>query len=797
MTTTPRGTCNRTRRAVPRTAVRSLCAFLALAGVLVVVHSGGPIAPPLFGAGVSAHAETVEMQTPTFSISDVSGAEADARKTFTFTVSLSGAAPGVEHRVTYRTADGTATGPTLTRTTAAPISIPIIGTATPYPATVNVAGLGGTIEDVAVRLEGLTHTYPEDLDILLVGPGGQRAMFMSDVGGWNDVTNVALTFQDGAPPPSPTQLVTGTFSPSNFAAIESLPAPAPPGPYPTPLSAFQGTDPNGVWQVFIEDDFTTDIGTMSAISLIFSLSGTGDYIPTEGELIFPPGVTSLPVTITIKGDTAVEPTETFFVNLSSPVNAVVGDAQGTATIFNDDGPGVPTAVGDSYAVVFNTPLTVPAPGVLANDDARQGGAMTAMLVRNVEHGTLSLNPNGGFTYTATPGYAGPDSFVYRATTMNGGSNDALVTLAVSVPSSVNDAFMASGNTPLGVPAPGVLGNDNANGGGSMTAALVAPPANGTVTLNGDGSFVYVPALNFLGVDTFTYQAATARGAGSVATVSITVVPPTTIQAPTGLIVDSVVGNRVRLRFVPPLLGPPPTGYMLKGGLQPNQVLAAFPTGNAAPIFTFIAPTGSFFIRMHSLAGTAESGPSNEVPLHVNVPVTPTAPINLIGLANGSTVTLAWKNTFGGGPPTNIILSVRGALTAEIPVGLRESLSFVNVPPGTYTVRVRGAVTGSWGPSSTPVTLTFPGGCSGAPLPPSNVLAYRIGRTVHAIWDPPPAGPAPTSFRLDVTGAFTGSFSTAGRALSGAAGSGAYKLDLVAVNPCGVSAPAPSQAVTVP
>lgn len=797
MTTTQRGTGNRTRRAVTPTAVRLLCAFLALAATMAAVRSGRPIAPHLFGAAVIAAAESMAMQTPTFSISDVSGAEANDRKTFTFTVSLSGAAPGVEHRVTYRTADGTATGPTATRTASGPISIPILGTATPYPVTVGVAGLTGTIDDLVVSLEGLTHTYPEDLDILLVGPGGQRAMFMSDVGGWGDIANINVAFQDGAPPPSPTQLVAGRFSPSNIAAIESLPAPAPPGPYPTPLSVFQGTDPNGVWQLYIEDDFTTDVGTMSGASLVFSLAGTGDYIPTEGELIFPPGVTSLPVHATVKGDAAVEPTEAFFVNLSSPVNAVIGDGQGAGTIFNDDGPGVPTAVNDSYAVPFNTPLTVPAPGVLANDDSRQGGAMTAVLARNVEHGTLALNPNGGFSYTANPGYTGPDSFVYRATTTNGGSNDALVTLAVAVPSSVDDAFTASGNTPLNVPAPGVLGNDSDNGGGAMTALLVTAPANGTATLNADGSLVYAPALNFLGVDTFTYRAATVHGAGSVATVSMTVVPPTTMQAPTGLVVDSVVGNRVTVRFVAPLLGPPPGGYMLKGGLLPNQVLAAFPTNNPAPIFTFIAPTGSFFIRMHSVAGGAESGPSNEVPLHVNVPVTPTAPINLIGLVNGSSVTLAWKNTFGGGPPTSVILSVRGALTAEIPVGVRDSLSFVNVPPGTYTVRVRGAVRGTWGPSSAPLTLTFPGTCSGVPLPPSNVLAYRTGRTIHVVWDPPPAGPAPTSFRLDVTGAFTGSFSTAGRALSGTANPGAYKLDLVAQNPCGVSAPAASQVVTVP
>jgi hypothetical protein len=517
----------------------------------------------------------------------------------------------------------------------------------------------------------------------------------------------------------------------------------------------------------------------------------------EGQLIFPPGTTSLPVTVTVKADEVVEPTEAFFVNLSAPVNAVIADGQGVGTIFNDDGAGVPIAENDTYLVPFNTPLTVPAPGILANDDSNEGGALTAALVTNVAHGALALSPNGGFTYTASPGYAGPDGFVYRVSNANGTSNDAIVSLAVAVPAALDDAFTAAGNTPLGIGAPGVLANDNSNNGGSMTAELVSAATHGSVALNPDGSFAYAPSLNFLGVDTFTYRAVTARGGGNVATVAITVVPPTNVQAPTGLVVDSVVGNTVTLRFSSPLLGPPPTNFVLKGGVQPGEVLAEIPTNNTAPIFTFVAPSGSFFIRVHAMAGAEQSAPSNEVPLHVNVPVTPSAPINLTGLVNGSNVALSWKNTFGGGPPSNMILSVRGAETLEAPLGLTETFSFTNVPPGTYIVRVREVVRGSWGPSSEPITLTFPGACSGAPLPPTNFLGYRIGNRAYVIWDPPAAGPAPTSYMLKVTGAFTGSFPTTGRALSGEVGPGSYKLEVIAQNACGSSAPTAPQTVVVP
>ncbi len=53
-------------------------------------------------------------------------------------------------------------------------------------------------------------------------------------------------------------------------------------------------------------------------------------------LTFPAGTTSLPVTVTVLGDTTTEPNETFVVNLTAPGNATIADAQGVGTITNDD-----------------------------------------------------------------------------------------------------------------------------------------------------------------------------------------------------------------------------------------------------------------------------------------------------------------------------------------------------------------------------------------------------------------------------------------------------------------------------
>jgi hypothetical protein len=64
----------------------------------------------------------------------------------------------------------------------------------------------------------------------------------------------------------------------------------------------------------------------------------GDYLAASGTLSFDPGVTTLPVTVTVLGDAKVEANETFTLNLSNPVNAPMGDSQGLGTILNDDVP---------------------------------------------------------------------------------------------------------------------------------------------------------------------------------------------------------------------------------------------------------------------------------------------------------------------------------------------------------------------------------------------------------------------------------------------------------------------------
>src|SRR4030095_17035179 len=68
----------------------------------------------------------------------------------------------------------------------------------------------------------------------------------------------------------------------------------------------------------------------------------------------------------------------------------------------------PTASQDTYSTDEDAPLTVSAPGVLGNDSDLDNTTITAMLLSGPAHGTLVLNPDGGFTYTPNADYSGAD-----------------------------------------------------------------------------------------------------------------------------------------------------------------------------------------------------------------------------------------------------------------------------------------------------------------------------------------------------------------------------------------------------
>jgi Ca2+-binding RTX toxin-like protein len=142
------------------------------------------------------------------------------------------------------------------------------GSANPYPSTINVSGLVGPIAKATVTLTNLSHTYPRDLDILLSGPAGQNTLLMSDAGGSNDVNNVTLTFDDLGPLLPTGQIASGTYRPTNYAGfVDTFPGPAPAPPFGSTLGVFTGTDPNGTWSLWVQDNAGIDVGALSGWTL--------------------------------------------------------------------------------------------------------------------------------------------------------------------------------------------------------------------------------------------------------------------------------------------------------------------------------------------------------------------------------------------------------------------------------------------------------------------------------------------------------------------------------------------------
>ncbi len=140
-----------------------------------------------------------------------------------------------------------------------------------YPSTVTVAGMTGTVTKVEVTLKGLTHSSLNQLDFLLVSPSGAKYIFLSDVGGTNAIEDRVYTLKDDAAAVFPVQdPVSGSYKPTSGDAVaDTFPAPAPAGPYSQPSAAtfasvFNGSDPNGVWSLYVVDDTLVNAGHVNS-----------------------------------------------------------------------------------------------------------------------------------------------------------------------------------------------------------------------------------------------------------------------------------------------------------------------------------------------------------------------------------------------------------------------------------------------------------------------------------------------------------------------------------------------------
>lgn len=188
----------------------------------------------------------------------------------------------------------------------------------------------------------------------------------------------------------------------------------------------------------------------------------------------------------------------------------------------------PVAESDLYRTDEDQVLSVTGPGVLGNDSDPDGDALRAVLVSGPRNGTLVLGRDGSFDYTPRANFFGTDTFSYKANDGQANSNPATVTITVdrvnTAPVAADDAYSTPQDQPLSVDAGGVLANDQDVDGDALAAVLASGPANGSLTLNPDGSFTYTPNAGFYGEDNFSYLANDGLANSNPATVTLTVSP---------------------------------------------------------------------------------------------------------------------------------------------------------------------------------------------------------------------------------------------------------------------------------
>ncbi len=158
-----------------------------------------------------------------------------------------------------------------------------------YPSNIAVSGLSGTVTKITVTA-ALTGTFPDDLDILLVGPTGARSLVISDAGLTADLVNVTYTFDQAAATAFPDAPATappaGTYRPANYLGL-AAPEPGGVDNFPTPgpgllsytadFNVFNGTNPNGTWSLYVVDDQVLDVNNSLPSGWSINITTAGGY----------------------------------------------------------------------------------------------------------------------------------------------------------------------------------------------------------------------------------------------------------------------------------------------------------------------------------------------------------------------------------------------------------------------------------------------------------------------------------------------------------------------------------------
>ena len=264
----------------------------------------------------------------------------------------------------------------------------------------------------------------------------------------------------------------------------------------------------------------------------------------------------------------------------------------------------------------------PASGQLTGQDP-EGDSLTYTALSNPARGTLSFNPSGTFTYTPDANITGTDSFTYQASDGQATSDPATVTITIS---KINDPPTVSNLTlsaTEGIPANGQLQAQDPDGD-TLSYAVVAAPAWGSLDVNTSGTFIYTADTGAAESDSFTFQASDGQATSLTGTVSITIQPDTGVTATFSWLPNTEADL---------------TGYNLYYGTASRIYDTTLDVGNPVPINGRIQAeiegltkgiTYYFAVTAYNAAGE-ESDYSTEVVWTASAQTTPPIKGNLTGI----------------------------------------------------------------------------------------------------------------------------------------------------------------------
>ncbi len=273
--------------------------------------------------------------------------------------------------------------------------------------------------------------------------------------------------------------------------------------------------------VAVDDSYTANKGQTLFILAPGVLTNDSDADGDSLTAILDTGPSEGSVTLNLDGSFSYSPRADFSGMDRFSYHAEDGKASSETAFVSIRVNTPPTVSDDVYIVKEDGILEVQAPGVLDNDSDDDGDPLTVQLEAEPDHGVISLNADGSFTYVPDPDFYGLDSFNYRVNDGHTDSRIASVTIEVS---SVNDVPVAKdddASTEDGQPIEiDVLENDSGLGDIPLTLTIGSPPGEGVAEVS-ENVILYTPYGGFSGVDTFTYIITDADGESSEATVAVT------------------------------------------------------------------------------------------------------------------------------------------------------------------------------------------------------------------------------------------------------------------------------------